>query len=362
MRILKLAIFIFSFCSVQAQVDPLLIGPLPFLIDEASGIECSHPDSCWTHNDNNDSERLYLISGSGAFLGQRTLQDASQIDYEDLALADDGRLFIGDFGNNANDRQDLSIYICSPSSSSGSLLAAEKIEFNLEDQTDFPPTNSNLNFDIEAMIYQDGFIYLFTRNRTIPQNGVSKMYRLDDSSGIQTATLQGDFIGNSSPTYSSITAADISPDGTRLALLTSGSLFLFHNLESWPLISGDPIYNFFSFTRNFEGLSFIDNCTAYLVSESVPGIDGELFSLNTCDIISDLPEPELSIGLVYMDGLLTYKSSSANLSFALFDILGRTQLMKALQGRIELPSNLAPGMYILQYSNGSSSSSFRFKI
>ena len=359
---MRLVIAIFTLISLiwHGQLDPVLLGSLPVFIDEASGLECSHPDTCWTHNDSSDGEHIYLVNPTGAFLGQRVLLDASQEDYEDLALAPDGRLFIGDFGNNNNNRTDLKIYISQPSSSAGSLVNTETIEFSLEDQISFPPASDELNFDVESMIYHEEFLYLFTRNRTNPYNGICKMYRLNATAGIQQAVLIDDFFGNLSPVYSSIGAADISPSGTRLALVSSASLFLFHDLESWPLISGDPIYTYFSFTRNFEGLSFIDECTVYLVSESTNEDPGKIFSLNTCQIIPSAIEEIESIAFTYTNGTISYADDIYLDEVRVFDVLGREQHTRLSNGSIAMKGPMSDGIYVIIYEREGVAGRFTF--
>jgi len=343
-----------------AQTDPVYISDLPLLIDEASGLACPHPDTCWTYNDSDDSQRIYLLSAQGAFLGQRVLESASQVDYEDMTMDDEGKLYIGDFGNNANDRQNLGIYICSPNTVSGSLIPASYISLTLSDQSEFPPTNAQKNFDIEAMIHQGTYLYLFSRNRTSPYTGLTKMYRLTAEPGPHIAELMGEFFGNLSEPYNSITSADISPDGSRMALLSNGSLFLFHDLDSWPLISGEFTYNFFSFTAPFEGIAFIDDCTALVVSESDGTIPGKLYSLNTCEIVSDLNENEDPLLLYYAGGAVYFTAADEDVNWRLFDPRGR-ELRLSMQGQsILIASSYSPGIYLLAYRSASHSGVFRF--
>jgi hypothetical protein len=348
-RSIPLLSLIFIPLSYLAQVDPLFINELPGLLDEASGIECVHPDSCWTHNDNADGARFYLIDENGLFISQRTLSDASQVDYEDICKDSEGNLYIGDFGNNENEREDLVIYKSSPSTASGSLVEAERIEFNLEDQTSFPPPASDRNFDIESMVHHGASLYLFTRNRTNPFNGICKMYRLPDSAGNYEAELMGSFFGNFSEVYSSITSAALSPSGDRLALLTNGSVFLFSGLSNGPDLSISPTYNFFSFSAAFEGISFIDECLTYLVKEADGNGQASLYSLNTCEIISGLGEQSLPIPLQYLNGrLLLPEGLEGNIT--LLDLSGRRLLHSSGYNELIIPSHIPYGIYLAQYA------------
>lgn len=352
-------VLLLSPAFLWAQVDPVFVNALPSILDEASGIECVHPDTCWTHNDNNDGARIYLLDGGGVFLGQRTLSEASQVDYEDICKDTDGNIYVGDFGNNDNDRQDLVIYRSSPSTEAGSLVDADRIEFTLEDQASFPPPDNNLNFDIEGMVHHGGFLYLFTRNRTIPFNGVCKMYRLPADPGTYVASLTGSFFGNFSEIYSSITAAAISPSGGRLALLTNGSLYLFTDLLDGPDISGSSTYNFFTFTPAFEGISFVDECLTYLVTEADNSGPASLYSLNTCDILTSLTEEYIELPLTYSNGRLAFRDELLG-SITLFDTSGRILFQSGRGFECDLPGFLPSGIYVAMYALEDVSGTMRF--
>gem|GEM_PF-4354992 len=188
-------------------------------------------------------------------------------------------------------RTDLKIYIVEdPASSLNGAALSEQISFSLSDQTEFPPADDNLNFDIESMAHFNGQLNLFTRNRTSPYNGETKWYTLDDQAGTHVAQLQSTFFGNLSPTFSSITAADVSPNGERLALLTRGAVYLFTSAVGGDFFSGDVEYNFFTFSSNLEGITFLDNCQLLIGEESSGDNNGRLFDLNSCDIVTNLTE------------------------------------------------------------------------
>ena len=75
------------------------------------------------------------------------------------------QFFIGDFGNNDNERKDLTIYkIENPVDLREFETEAEIIRFKFTDQ-DFGNTNDSIkNFDLEAFIFYEGRLYLFTKN------------------------------------------------------------------------------------------------------------------------------------------------------------------------------------------------------
>src|SRR4051812_49706568 len=73
-------------------------------ISEASGIVASRrfQGVYWTHNDGDDN-RLFAIRRDGSVIGCAKV-DANLHDWEDIAIDDDGNLYIADTGNNAGGR------------------------------------------------------------------------------------------------------------------------------------------------------------------------------------------------------------------------------------------------------------------
>ncbi|NNC82302.1 MAG: hypothetical protein HKN79_01895 [Flavobacteriales bacterium] len=333
------------FCiAITAQVEPIQIGTLPNLIDEASGLQCPNAIECWTLNDNNDGSRLFKVDQTGTFISQLILNNASQIDYEDIARGQDGRYFIGDFGNNQNDREDLTIYITEDLETvSGTTVDTESISFSFSDQSAFPPPDEEKNFDIEAMIQWNDSLYLFSRNRTNPYNGWTKIYSLPDQAGEHEALLIDSIFGNLSSTYNSVTGADINPSGQRIVLCTNGAIFLITDFDEG-FSSASIQYNFFSTTRPYEGISFIDECSVLLVEEGNPG---GIYSLNTCDILTHMPELEAEIELQISNGMLRSSIERSFSRIEVIDISGRC--VHRSSGRMEIPLNsLKNGIYLVR--------------
>ncbi|MDR3632526.1 MAG: hypothetical protein P4L84_01750 [Isosphaeraceae bacterium] len=70
-------------------------------IREASGIIRSHrsPDVFWVLNDSGNPAMLFAVKRDGGFIGEFAVQ-APNFDWEDFADDGNGRLYIGDIGNN----------------------------------------------------------------------------------------------------------------------------------------------------------------------------------------------------------------------------------------------------------------------
>ena len=70
-------------------------------IPEASGIVKSrrHAGIFWVHNDSGNPPLLFAIRGDGRIVRQFRLA-IPNIDWEDIAIDDQGHLYLGDIGNN----------------------------------------------------------------------------------------------------------------------------------------------------------------------------------------------------------------------------------------------------------------------
>jgi len=345
-------IFILGLVCLSAQIDPVFISDIPIEIEESSGLQRTGTDSYWTHNDTDNDPKIFNINENGDLLEELTLQGINPVDFEDVAY--DGELFfyIGDFGNNLNDRTDLKIFRIPNPDLLDNSVNPELINFTLSDQIDFPPVESNLNFDIEAMFYFDGNLHLFTKNRTNPFDGIIKHYRLSPNPGDQVAELVNSHFANLSPNHASITAADVNEIGSRIVLLTNSSVFVFSNFIGDDFFSGDLNYNFFNSTSTREGISFKDNCTVLISQEQDDfGNLGKLERLNTCDIISSIEEESFSdISIIQDAHFIRVQSKNQISEVVISDMRGRVILRKneIYSNNFNIDtSDISNGIYIL---------------
>ncbi|MCH2045981.1 MAG: hypothetical protein MK212_17835, partial [Saprospiraceae bacterium] len=178
-------------CSYLSQAQTTRqLSSLLNLLEENSGMYVDSPNSIWLHNDSGDSSYLYKVDTSGNLLNTLFIENAQHVDWEDLAKDNTGSLYVGDFGNNNNDRQDLRIYkIPAPNVISTDTVQAEIIDFSYEDQLTFPATDPLKHYDVEAFVWMNDSLYLFTKNRTNPYDGFTRLYKLPAIAGTHTATL-----------------------------------------------------------------------------------------------------------------------------------------------------------------------------
>ncbi len=274
--------------SISAEDDFKLgignVSILPSVLNEASGLESSGENLFWCHNDRGGEPIVYGLDSLGQMTRSILLTDARNEDWEDLALSEDGTLYIGDFGNNDNDRNDLVIYkVGNMEEANSNAVTAETIHFELEDQFDFPPDKSDFLFDVEGIFVFGTSLYLFIKDRSNPFLGETKMYTLPSDAGYHTARLIGRISTASKKKEGAITGADISPDGKTVALLSNENIFLFTDFEFPNIFDGRLQKLSIPSGRQTEGVVFMDSCNLYLSSEEKGNVKPLLQKISICN-------------------------------------------------------------------------------
>jgi hypothetical protein len=255
--------------NLTAQ-DLQTITKLPKVVNESSGMELNDNNQIWTLNDSGGKPELYLCDTTGGLIRTLKIANAKNRDWEDLTQDDRGNYYIGDFGNNNNGRKDLTIYkIPNPDRVRADFVRAQTITFSFEDQTAFPPPRDQLNFDCESVIWKDGHLYLFSKHRTFPMR--TNLYRLPDAPGDYVAQKISSF-QTSGPDETDlfnhwISAADISPDGTKVCIISSGKMWIFYDFEGDDFFSGQHRRIDLSSSSQREAIVFVSNTSVYVTDE-----------------------------------------------------------------------------------------------
>jgi hypothetical protein len=175
-------LFLSSFVSAQTDF------PLPSELSEISGLEKWNDSTLIAINDGGNEPILFLLNSIGQITRKINVTNATNIDWEAIAM-DENYLYIGDFGNNLNERKDLCIYRVNLSDIAIlNEVTAEKMSISYREQKEFPPNNHDRYFDAEAMTYFEGQLWIFTKNSTKPFDGLSFIYMVQFESN-QTKTL-----------------------------------------------------------------------------------------------------------------------------------------------------------------------------
>ncbi|MBD2722050.1 hypothetical protein [Hymenobacter armeniacus] len=233
-------------------------GRLPRVVRESSGLaRADTATMLWTHGDAGTPAELFEVALPGSVRRTLNLAPLPNTDWEDLARDAAGRLYLGDFGNNRNQRRDLAIYRLSVRAGQP---AVDTIAFRYPDQRAFPPRRGRRNFDCEAFYWYQDSLHLFSKDRSLRQ--YTKHYVLPARPGRHVAVLR-DSLRLNRP----ITAADISPDGRTVALLAYGGVFLFTNAPGRRLFDEPKRFRALPTTGQAEGLVFLNDSTLLLSNE-----------------------------------------------------------------------------------------------
>lgn len=200
MRILVVFTFMLMSCNPKAQdsvtkskEDLKIEFSFPKKLKEVSGIALSQDQkTIWAIEDAGNKNVVYGLNRQGELINDVLVENAQNNDWEDVTKDAAGNIYIGDFGNNENDRQNLSILkLDLKSDSQKSTKVIQTTKFHYEGQTEFPPKKSNLLYDCEAFIEKDGNFYLFTKNRSKGFDGTFLVFQIPNKEGDFEAKLIG---------------------------------------------------------------------------------------------------------------------------------------------------------------------------
>lgn len=108
-------------------------------LQHSSGIlTLNEGQTFWTQVDNSSPAELYEIDLNCKILRTVKIIGVSKTDWEEITTDDQGNIYLGDFGNNNNSRQDLKIYILHDLANHlNDSIRPELIQFNYNNQTAF---------------------------------------------------------------------------------------------------------------------------------------------------------------------------------------------------------------------------------
>ncbi|CAM4345818.1 hypothetical protein [Pseudoalteromonas ostreae] len=255
----------------KLSVDPKL--------KEISGIEFDKFKRLWAINDGGNEAKLYRLNENGSIAKEVLVTNAKNIDWEDMTQNDFGHFFLGDFGNNNQERKWLTIYkIENPIDIKTDTTEAEIIKFTYPELDGSPITPDKRNFDLEAFVAFGRHLYLFTKNRTEPFDGITNVYKVGDHAANFDAQLIDSFkTCTTMEKLCWITSAALSPDRTKLVLLDSTSIWLFENFTGDKFFSGDVSRIDLGIVTQKEAITFYDENTIVFTDEEFKGIGGNAY-------------------------------------------------------------------------------------
>jgi hypothetical protein len=198
-------------------------------VREPSGIVASR-----THADSGRAAKLFAIDPQGALVAELSVADVENVDWEDIALDEHGRLWIGDIGNNSSKRKDLVVHrIAEPDPHAGleSVAVDHSVRFRYPDQDDF--SDSRGPFDAESLFWWSGSLWLATKHRRDTLTVAYRFPQLDADEVVLERVAEFDLgtqLGEGHPVSKfpgMATGAGVSADEGQLALLSYDAVFVF---------------------------------------------------------------------------------------------------------------------------------------
>lgn len=281
---MKIYIGLLSFflCSCQETNSEITtLCKLPKKLNEVSGMQWAKNGGNFFYviQDSGNESSVYKVNAKGEQI-QELFVNAKNTDWEDLTSDKEGNLYLGDFGNNDNERKDLSIYKITTTEKVDIIKPKYKVSFYYPEQTDFPPSKKELLYDCEAFFEQNGFFYLFTKNRSKGFDGTTLIYKIPNKDGHHEAKLLGKYKTGDDYNDSAITGSAISPDGSKFVLLSHSKIWLFENFKSDDFLNGKISILDLNHYSQKEALCFKDNNTILIADEKDKKTGGNVYEVS----------------------------------------------------------------------------------
>ncbi len=240
----------------------------PSLLTECSGLVQSlrYAGIFWALGDSGSGAVIVPITVAGALAPgwERPVrvEGWKNYDWEDLALDGKGNLIIADVGNNSGKRKQLMLhFVREPKPGDTAVRPTRTLRVHYEDQKEPSP-----DFDCEAVFCADDRIFFLTKRRS---DGQTVLYRLSGDSPHRSNALRR---VSSFPVDGMVTAADVSPDGKMVAVLTYTSVWVFDYDRRQGDIFNGTVRRMPFFAWQGEGLAFDGNNALVVANEQ-----GQLF-------------------------------------------------------------------------------------
>ncbi|TDD77484.1 NHL repeat-containing protein [Flavobacterium caseinilyticum] len=276
-------LFFFALFACQQGADSLVtLYSLPKKLKEVSGIAFL-PESnlIWAIEDSGNQNAIHGIDSKGKIARTITIGNTRNRDWEDITKDSQGNLYIGDFGNNDNDRKDLSIFkIDKKGLNSESSSPAYTISFAYPEQKEFPPKKSEMFYDVEGFFEFKNNFYLFTKNRSKGFDGTAFLYKVPNKVGFHQAVLLGEFNTCGNADQCAITSAAISPDESKVIVLTHDKILLFENFKGDDFLNGSQTTLKLNHFSQKEAICFSDNDTVFIADERSKKTGGKVYQVS----------------------------------------------------------------------------------
>lgn len=242
-------------------------------LKEISGIDVGvvNPSRYWVHNDSGDSARIFALSSSGATRAVYTLSSAKAVDWEDIAVgggpaAGVSYVYVADIGDNALSRAEIVVYrVREPRVTRyGTFVLGGVAALRLR-----YPDGAH---DAEALVVDPRTGALVIIEKT-SAGGDARVYSAPAglrAGGLTTLGLVGR-LALPAGSLNVVTGADLSADGTQLAVRTYTQVLLWNRplgASLWAPFARPPCAGPTPMELQGEAVAFLANGRGYVtVSE-----------------------------------------------------------------------------------------------
>jgi len=244
------------------------------LVTECSGLVQSlrYQGIFWALGDSGSGAVIVPITAKGdlaaGWTGPVRIEGWKNYDWEDLALDGRGNLIIADVGNNRGRRKQLMLhFVREPKPGTTSVRPDRTLRVHYDDQKEASP-----DFDCEAVFCADDKIFFLTKRHS---DGKTVLYRLTGDSQKRSNPLRR---VSSFDIDGLVTAADVSPDGKLVAVLTYTSVWVFDYDPRKGDIFAGRVRRAPFFALQAEAVAFDGNQSLVVANEQ-----GQLFRLRLAD-------------------------------------------------------------------------------
>ncbi|MFZ4484636.1 MAG: hypothetical protein ACOYOL_11730 [Chthoniobacterales bacterium] len=240
----------------------------PSLVTECSGLVQSlrYAGVFWAVGDSGSGASIVPVQADGKvspfWPGPVRIDGVKNNDWEDLALDEQGNLIIADLGNNSGRRKQLMLHFVNEPKPGATVVSPRRtLRVHYEDQK-----GAAEDYDCEAVFAAGGRIFCLTKQRSDQR---TRLYRLAGESPSKSNPLR---LVDSFDIGGLVTAADVSPDGKSVAVLTYTALWVFDFDPKTGNIFRGRIRRMPIFAWQAEALAFEGNDQVVIGNES-----GQLF-------------------------------------------------------------------------------------
>ncbi len=317
--------------------------------------------SFWSQADNSSPDELYEINTDCHILRTLKILKSPKTDWEDICSDPFGNVYIGDFGNNNNNRKNLRILILrDPAHASSDSIVPEIIEFNYANQLEFPPAADLRNFDMEAMVWNEDSLHLFSKNRTNPFTGYTYQYSLPAKAGTYSLQPVDSFkTGEGLMLFYWVTGAAFNPKTREFTLLSHDRLWLFRNVDGNRFLKGPASEVLLPSYTQKEGICAAGDRRWFITDEYNPTLrqGANLYELNMDPAdLNDVADPSLDMIILNNPAgnllQLQFPNFNASLreSLQILDLAGKLLMDVPIEDfRLSVTVNmLSKGMYLLR--------------